>query len=232
MNYFITPITLCGIHPCFRFIIHFRWKSTCAYACMCVCKCEYIWVSIKIELLNWDLFLWYEMIIIHHFSWGHSLGLNRRQAITWHNDNPVSQICESPLANMFKSILYQAMVEIAIARLISTTASTLNYYHIFAHSLVFCETSSSVLALILQLSRQLGAYMPHWTKLTFIGWDDGLLPVRCQAIIWSTVDLLPSGTWWTNFSGIWNKTQLSDEIVFKCVVCKMAVILLRSKSTD
>ena len=89
MNYFITPITLCGIHPCFRFIIHFRWKYTCAFACMCVCKCEYIWISIKIELLNWGLFLRFEMIMIHYFSWGHGLGLNRRQSVTWHNDNPV-----------------------------------------------------------------------------------------------------------------------------------------------
>ena len=69
---------------------------------------------------------------------------------------------------MLRSVLYQTMVEIAIARLISTTASTFDYYHIFARSLVFCETSSSVLALILQLSRQLDAYMPHWAKPTLV----------------------------------------------------------------
>ena len=40
------------------------------------------------------------------------------------------------------------------------------------------------------------------SKLTSIGSDNGLLPGRCQAIIWTNAGLLPIGPLGTNFSEI------------------------------
>ena len=39
-------------------------------------------------------------------------------------------------------------------------------------------------------------------KLTIIGWDNGLLPDRRQAIIWTNDGILLIGPWGTNFSEI------------------------------
>ena len=39
-------------------------------------------------------------------------------------------------------------------------------------------------------------------KLTIIGWDNGLSPVRRQAIIWTNAGILLIGPLWTNFSEI------------------------------
>ena len=40
-----------------------------------------------------------------------------------------------------------------------------------------------------------------------IGSDNGLAPVRCQAIIWTNAGLLSIGAWGTNFSEIVNEIQ-------------------------
>ena len=53
-------------------------------------------------------------------------------------------------------------------------------------------------------------HLTHWgrvthicaSNLTIIGSDNGLLPGRYQAIIWTNVGILLIGPWWTNFGEI------------------------------
>ena len=60
-----------------------------------------------------------------------------------------------------------------------------------------------------------------------IGSDNGLSPVRRQAITWTNADLLSIGPFRTNFSEVWikNTKLFIQENAFEKVVWKMAAIL-------
>ena len=61
-----------------------------------------------------------------------------------------------------------------------------------------------------------------------IGSDNGMSPIRHQAIIDSSVGLLPIGPFGTNFSEIWIETPIFiDKNAFENDFCEMAAILLR-----
>ena len=64
------------------------------------------------------------------------------------------------------------------------------------------------------------------TKLSIIGSNNGLSPVRCQAIIWTNAGILliePLGTNWSIFI---------DENAFQNVICEMASILSRPQCVN
>ena len=64
------------------------------------------------------------------------------------------------------------------------------------------------------------------SKLTIIGSDDGLLPGRCQAIIWTNANTLLIGPLGANFSEIFSKVYVFfEENVFENFVWKMVPIL-------
>ena len=77
--------------------------------------------------------------------------------------------------------------------------------------------------------------LTHWgrakhicaSKLTRIGWDNGLSPGRSQAIIWINVGLLPIETLGTNFSEIFSEMHFIQENTFENAVCEMAAVLSR-----
>ena len=64
-------------------------------------------------------------------------------------------------------------------------------------------------------------------KLTIFGSDNGLLPDRRQAIIWTSAGILLNGPLQTNFSEIlnWNSNIFIQENAVENVVCEMAAIL-------
>ena len=69
--------------------------------------------------------------------------------------------------------------------------------------------------------------LTHWgqvmliciSKLTIIGSDNGLAPVRCEAIIWTNDGILLIGPLGTNFSQIWIKIYIFS---FKKMHLKMS----------
>ena len=73
--------------------------------------------------------------------------------------------------------------------------------------------------------------MTHWSrvrhmyvgKLTIIGSDNGLLPMRRHAIIWTNAGLLPIGTLGEQTSA--KLTHFIQENVYENVVCERASIL-------
>ena len=77
-----------------------------------------------------------------------------------------------------------------------------------AWQIIMRPTQYIVLHHRLSISRQMG--LTHWGrtmhicvgKLTTIGSDNGLSPVRRQAIIWTNAGILSNGTLGTNFSEI------------------------------
>ena len=63
------------------------------------------------------------------------------------------------------------------------------------------------------------------SKLTIIGSDNGLLPGRCQAIIWTNDGILLIGPIGTNFGEILIEIiTFIHEIAFERVVCETADI--------
>ena len=58
--------------------------------------------------------------------------------------------------------------------------------------------------------------------------DNGLSPVRRQAIIWTDADILPIGPLKTNVSEIWI-VFVNENVYLKNFVFKMAAILSRSQ---
>ena len=57
-----------------------------------------------------------------------------------------------------------------------------------------------ILSLVLQNLTHWGRVTHIWVgNLTTIGSDNGLSPVRCQAIIWTNAGILLNGPLWTNF---------------------------------
>ena len=58
----------------------------------------------------------------------------------------------------------------------------------------------------------------------------GLLPVSCQAIIWTNTNFLPVGLLWTNFCKISIKFKIFlQENAFENVVFKVSAILFGSQ---
>ena len=80
----------------------------------------------------------------------------------------------------------------------------------------------------------------HWgwvthisiSKLTIIGWDNGLLPGQHQAIIWSSTEILLIGPLGTNFSESlieiqpFSFTKMHLKMSGKCVHCDSASMCL------
>ena len=66
----------------------------------------------------------------------------------------------------------------------------------------------TLLNLVLHMNILLLIFLTHWgrvthicvSELTIIDSDNGLLPGRCQAIIWSNAGIILVGPLWTNFS--------------------------------
>ena len=88
-----------------------------------------------------------------------------------------------------------------------------------------------------QLSRW-NICVTHWgqgrhacvSKLNIIGSDNGLVPGRRQAIIWTNVHLLSIGPLGTNFAKLNQNTKLFvQENAFESIVCEMAAILSRER---
>ena len=63
------------------------------------------------------------------------------------------------------------------------------------------------------------------SKLTIIGPDNGLLPGRGQAIIWTSAGILLIWTLWTNLNLKQNSYIFIQENAFENVVCIMTAIL-------
>ena len=80
---------------------------------------------------------------------------------------------------------------------------------------------------------QILTFLPHWGRVTHIfigtntniGSDNGLLPGRRQAIIWTNAGILLIGPLGTNFSGILSEVQTFS--FKKNIVCEVAAILPR-----
>ena len=82
--------------------------------------------------------------------------------------------------------------------------------------------------------------LTHWgrvthicvSKLTIIGSDNGLLPGRRQAIIWTNDGMLLIGPLGTNCSEILKQNShiFIQENAFENIVCEMAAILSRPQS--
>ena len=84
-----------------------------------------------------------------------------------------------------------------------------------------------------------GNQLNHWDRVThicvtnpsIIGWNSGLSPVRCQAIIWTNVGLLSTGTLGTHCNQILFVTQTFsfDKMYLKMSAEKMSANLSRSR---
>ena len=83
--------------------------------------------------------------------------------------------------------------------------------------------------------------LTHWgrgmhicvSKLTIIGWDNGLSPGWCQAIIWASCGILLIGPLGTNFSEILIGIQtFSYTEIFESVICKMTAILSQPRCVN
>ena len=62
-----------------------------------------------------------------------------------------------------------------------------------------------------------------------IGSDNGLSPVRCQAITWTNADLWPIGPLDTNLSEIRFKILTFSQNAFQNVIVEMSAILARAR---
>ena len=168
------------------------------------------------------------MIDYHWFRWW--LGAVRQQAITWANDGYMACLghheLEPSLRGMSPGHGRDWYPDIILS--LQTTAT----------HLVRSSTSEGIL---LETDSQMSyLLLTQWdlvthiqvNKLTIIGSDNGLLPDRCQAIIWANAGITLIRTQGTNFSEIVieiHTFSFKQENVFENVVCKIVAILSRTQ---